>query len=109
MWYAREGHHFDLLKFWDDLRPWRDYIVFLCADDPHSLQLSFAAVDEPKIIADCIGSAFDGALSRWRPDRGYGDLDAWYAMQPQLDSRVHVLTPWTVSAYPEAKVSIFNA
>lgn len=107
-WYFRADGYVDLRRFWEDTEYRRDPIILVCADSPHSLDVSFAAVDDSAVIADTIGHCFDAALSNWRPSPD--ELTRrWIEINADLDPRVHTLTPWTVVADRRYKISMFGA
>lgn len=107
-WYVRGGQAFRLDKFWRDVECFRDLIVFVCADSPSSISVSFAAVDEPKAIADVVGYCFDAALMSLQSGPAE-DYIQWLERYSELHPRVQVGTPWTSVEQAMRGVSIFAA
>jgi hypothetical protein len=110
-WYIRSGF-VDLRGFWEDssLNRHRDLIVFVCANSPAKMEVSFAAVDNPQTVADAIGTCFDGLLDNLRresiPDRVW---ETWAGIYDDLDSRVQVNSPWPIIDDGTVPVSMFGA
>jgi hypothetical protein len=102
----------DLAAMWRDYRIKliRDQLVFVCADMPRWVQLSFPALAEGKSIADSIGAAFDAILTtRWRgpdDDKFYGK---WRQSGSDLDPRVQIMTPWSFVDDSTSPINIFGA
>jgi hypothetical protein len=73
--------------------------------------VSFAALEEPKRIADAIGRCFDAALySLGHGAKGEGYYSHWPAQYADLDPRVHVgATLWALVEDAMGNVSIFGA
>jgi hypothetical protein len=111
MWHVRSGF-VDLRKFWEDshLTSHRDLIVFVCASGPGSVEVSFAAVDDPQAVADAIGNCFDALLHSLRrgtiPDRIW---ETWEERYADLDPRVQVNSPWPIIDDSTVPVSMFGA
>jgi hypothetical protein len=61
VWYVRSGF-VDLRRFWQDISHRHDLIVFVCANSPAKVEVSFAAVDDSQTVADAIGNCFDALL-----------------------------------------------
>ncbi len=108
-WYFRSGRGFYLDKFWRDIEPLADSIFLVCADSPSSVSVSFAALEDPAIIADIIGRCFDSALYSIGHGLDGEGLEAWQARYAELDPRVHVATPWAMVEEDMRGVSIFGA
>ncbi len=69
LWHALFVLHndgIDLKYLWNDTalrRPAiRERLVYLCADSPYALDVSFSAMDDPSAIADAIGNLFDAIV-----------------------------------------------
>lgn len=110
-WYFRRARPFHLDRFWRDIRQYHDLVLIVCSDSPLSLSVSFAAMEEPKRIADAIGSCFDAALnSLGHGARSEEYYSRWRAQYADLDPRVHVgATPWAMVDDAMGDVSIFGA
>lgn len=114
LWHARwvmRGTNVDLAEFWhgDILDEHRHHIVLVCANSPARVEVSFAAMDDPPLIADAIGSCFDAVLSH---DSRYSleelpDWDTWTRQTVDLDPRVQIRTPWS-EALPGNPYSVFG-
>lgn len=98
-WYLGRGS-LDLRGFWNDSRldNYRELIIFACSNDPLSVEVSFAAVDDPAVIADAIGGIFEALLYHqnrhlvtW-PD----DWDIWRLQNRDLDFRLQIGTAWAI-------------
>jgi Swt1-like HEPN len=107
LWHAvfdLHGDGFEVANLWNDYemsRPrMRRSIVFLCADSPTSVDVSFAAVDDPQAVADLIGDSFDAVLraSRygWREGSLEDGFDKWAERAANLDPRVQVSSAWLI-------------
>ena len=73
LWHAvfnLHGDGFEVANLWNDYemtRPRaRSSVVYFCTDSPTSVDISFAAVDDPHIVADSIGDCFDAVLNASR-------------------------------------------
>jgi hypothetical protein len=121
IWYFRGGRLFELDRFWGNLEYYREPILLVCADGPSSIEVSFAAMEKPEIVADVIGKCFDSALYSLGP-RITGDfiglnrrasprpwVSAWQQRYNDLDPRVHVWSPWIVIDGSMRSISIFDA
>jgi hypothetical protein len=107
-WHFRGGRPFELDRFWRDLEHYRDPILLVCADHPSSISVSFSAMENPKIVADVIGTCFDSALY----NLGFGiagDVSAWRKRYYDIDPRVLVWSPWTLIEESMHDISIFEA
>ena len=89
----------------------RDLMVFLTATDPFSIQISFAAVDEPSSISDAIGRAFDGVLTN--PDHRWGNLldetERWTRRMEGLDAKMQISTTWAIVDDSTTPITIFDS
>ncbi len=114
--FSLHGPGFEVANLWNDhdmaRARTRNSLIYLCTDSPGSVDMSFAAVDDPGLIADSIGDCFDGVLSASR--RGWhgrgqdDDFEKWAERARSLDPRVQVLTPWSmVDAYMKP-ISLFD-
>ena len=108
-WYFRGGRAFRLDEFWRRIEGLRDLILLVCADDASSVQVSFAAVDNPKNVADAIGYCFDAALMSLGSRVEREDGSRWQARYAELDPQVHVWTPWSLIEKDMRGASIFAA
>jgi hypothetical protein len=111
-WYVGSGF-VDLRKFWEDnyLIRHRDLIVFVCANGPASIEVSFAAVDDPHTISDAIGNCFDALLSNQQRRGTVSDhiWESWVERYADLDPRVQVNSPWPIIDDTTVPVSMFGA
>ncbi len=117
LWHARwtmaGGWPVDLRSFWEDtyMSQPSDLLVYLTATDPFSIELSFAAVDDPTEIADAIGRSFDAVLTN--PDHGWGDLfastDRWTRQLRDLDAKVQIATEWAIVDDTTTPITMFGA
>jgi hypothetical protein len=108
-WYFRGGRSFRLDAFWRRIEALRDLILLVCADDASSVQVSFAAVDDPDNIADAIGYCFDAALSSLGSRSQREDYSRWQTRYAELDPQVHVWTPWSLIEKDMRGTAIFAA
>jgi hypothetical protein len=107
---------FEVADLWNDhdiSRPaTRDSIVYLCTDSPHSVDISFAAVDDPKRVADSIGDSFDSVLNAgrlgWRGDRSEDAIEKWRERARKLDPRIQVSTAWSTVDRSMTPISLFD-
>lgn len=98
------GDGFEVAKLWNDYEMsgsrTRRSIVFLRTDSPTSVDISFAAVDDPQTVADSIGESFDAVLNAsrygWREGSLEDGFDKWTERASNLDPRVQVLTAWSI-------------
>jgi hypothetical protein len=108
LWHAifdLHGDGFEVKNLWnsDEMnRPrTRSSIIYLCTDSPASIDISFAAIDDPQTIADSIGDSFDAVLNAsrygWREGSLEEGFDKWAERARNLDPRVKVLTAWSVN------------
>lgn len=107
-WYFRGGRPFDLRGFWREIEPFRDVIIMVCADGPSSIDVSFSALDDEKIIAEIIGHCFDVALSNLRHGDNTEDYLQWRERYCDLDPRVQAGTPWSSIEESMQGISVFG-
>lgn len=73
--HGREG--IEPATLWNDYeisRPrTKNSIIYVCANNPNSIDISFSAVDNPQAIADSISDCFDAVLNAQR--HGVNDDD----------------------------------
>ena len=90
----------------------RNSIVYLCTDSPGSVDILFAAVDDPKQLADSIGDCFDSVLNAsrygWRGGRSGDAFKNWEERARNLDLRVQVSTVWPVVDISMTPISLFG-
>ena len=108
-WYFRGKRGFKLDRFWNQIEPYADNVVLVSADSPSSVSVSFAAVEDPKAIANTIGHCFDAALLSIEYGFDLDRFETWQARYAELDPRVQVATPWTAIEDSIRDVSIFGA
>jgi hypothetical protein len=108
-WYFKGGRSFDLGKFWRDIEDCRELILLVCADGPSSISVSFAAVEDPKVIADVIGLCFDAVLMRIGHGHATDDYVQWQQRYATVDPRVQVGTPWSSIEEAMRGISVFAA
>lgn len=108
-WYFRGGRSFDLDGFWRDIAQNREQILFVCADSPSSISVSFSAMEVPEAVADVIGTCFDAALSHIGRGRSTADFMRWQAQYAEVDPRVQVATPWSSIDESMRETTIFAA
>lgn len=112
-WVMAGGRPVDLRSLWEDsyMTAPRDLMVFLTATDPFSIQISFAAVDEPSSISDAIGHAFDGVLTN--PDHRWGDsleeIERWTRRMEGLDAKMQISTTWAIVDDSTTPITIFDS
>ena len=115
IWHATwvlASSYLNLRDFWADsyLDNHRDLIMFVCSNDPVSVEVSFAALDDPSAVADAIGNCFDALILNSHrgevPDRLWR---RWAEVNVDLDPRVQVVTPWSVIDDTTTPVTIFGA
>lgn len=110
-WFIRAAQ-LDLRGLWEDfhMEEHRDLIVFVCANGPATVEVSFAAVDDPVRITDAIGNAFDAVLlhSGYRADYFGWDED-WTTRFADLDARVQTESPWSIVDDSTVPISMFGA
>jgi len=119
LWHALfslHGEGYEVANLWNEheiSRPvTRNGIVYLCADSPGSVDISFAAVDDSNRIADSIGDCFDSVLNASRRGlRGGRSDDAyikWEERARNLDPRVQVSTAWSMVDISMTPISLFG-
>ena len=112
-WYFRGHRWLDLSKFWNaDYSPeQRDAILLVCASGPSDIEVSFSALEDPRVIADAIGACFDTVLMLLR--RGVGpfhvDYQAWTREYSNLDPRIQAGGPWAIVDASTFPISLFGA
>ena len=110
-WHMR-ARGLNLRRFWEDdqLDPWRDSILFLCATGPGAFEVSFAALEDPRAIADTIGACFDLALyHQARGDLPEDVYKRWGALHADMDPRVQTHSAWSIVDDSTKPISIFGA
>lgn len=111
-WFFGGDRAFDIHRFWEDsyLKRIRDSMLFACVSiPPSSLEVSFPAVDDPKVIADAIGACFDAALMSLRIGNTMDiSWDQWRELGEDLDPRIQMGTPWSMVGDGDP-VRIFSA
>jgi len=108
-WYFRGGRSFHLDRFWRDIAYNRESILFVCADTPSSISVSFSAMEPPEAVADVIGTCFDAALSHIGRGDLTTDIAGWQAQYAEVDPRVQVATPWSSIDESMRGITIFAA
>jgi hypothetical protein len=108
-WYFRGGRPFNLRRFWQEIEPFRDVIIMVNADSPSSIDVSFSALDDEKLIADVIGHCFDTALYSIGHDIGTEGYLQWRERYDGLDPRVQAGTPWSSIDESMQGISVFGA
>jgi hypothetical protein len=108
----------DLRDWWRDsyldIDQWRDLIVYVCADQ-FSIEVSFAACDDPAAIAAGIRHCFHPVLQHQRRavPRDLTDwdteADAWNRQMGDLDPRVQVNSGWNILDDTTFPVTVFDA
>jgi hypothetical protein len=102
----------DVVAMWSDYRIEliRDQLIFVCADLPRWIQLSFPALDNGSLIADSIGAAFDAILTTlWRGPEDDRFYESWRRGGSDLDPRVQISTPWSLVDESTSPIKIFGA
>jgi hypothetical protein len=92
----RDGRTLSSDGFWHDGYLTRDdyeLIVHVARTDPWDIAVTFAAVDDPGAIADCIGRCFDSVLTESNPYPDENILRTWMDDRDELDFRFQVRTP----------------
>ncbi len=108
-WYFRGGRSFNLEGFWREVEYWSDPFLLVCADHPYSLSVSFAAVEDPNVVANAIGKCFDAALMNLGRGAAMDSL-SWQQRYGDIDPRVHTFSAWTIVDESMAKnISMFGA
>lgn len=108
-WFFRGGRSFHLDRFWQDIAQSRDQLLFVCADSPSSISVSFSAMEAPDAVADVIGTCFDAALTHIGRGQPSTDLMEWQAQYTEVDPRVQVATPWSSIDESMRGITIFAA
>jgi hypothetical protein len=112
-WAFRGNRWLDLWDFWnaDFSIAHRDAILLVCASGPSDIEVSFSALEDPKTIADAIGSCFDAILMRLRyGSSGFqADYRSWRKQYADLDPRVQAGGPWAIVDTSTVPISIFEA
>jgi hypothetical protein len=104
-------------RLWADNRldRYRDLVVFVAFSGPSTVEVSFAAVDDPTRIADAIGAFFDAVLVNDSPIRQRDLADAgdehdrWVNANSDLDTRVQVGSAWTIVDDSTTPITMFSA
>ena len=111
-WYFRGDRFLDLRAFWNDgfLQISREPILFVCASDSSSLEISFSALEDPDVVADAIGDCFDAALTGLRYGRDIdNDYASWTKLYADLDPRVQAGGPWSIVDDSTQPITLFSA
>lgn len=120
LWHAcwRGARIRDLGDWWRDsyldIDQWRHLIVYVCASR-FSIEVSFAACDDPIAIAEGIEHCFQPVLQHqirgvtFDPARWDAETDAWNARAADLDPRVQVNAGWNVLDDTTFPVTVFSA
>ncbi len=102
-----------LRDFWNDdyLGHHRESILLLCANSPSSFSISFAALENPSVIADVIGICFDVALTnmRGRHREVEDDWRRWAKQNADLDPRVQAGGMWAMVSDSTKPIALFAA
>jgi hypothetical protein len=111
VWYVRSGQ-LDLRGLWEDsyLDRHRDLLVYVCANGPSAVDVSYPAVDDPSAIADAIGNVFDALLmNSGMYARNHGWDEGWATRLADLDARVQTDSPWSVVDDTTVPITMFRA
>ena len=111
-WFFRGYRSLDLSAFWNDdfLQINREPILFVCASDSSSLEISFSALEDPDVIADLIGGCFEAALTHLRYGRDIDyDYESWTKLYAELDPRVQVGGRWSIVDDSTQPITLFSA
>ncbi len=108
-WYLGRGR-LDLRRFWEDtyLDRLRDLIVFVCADQT-SVEVSFAAIDDPAAVADAIGNCFDAVMVNDNRGPNRMEWGEFVDAHSDLDPRVQVCSPWNIVHDDTVPITLFGA
>jgi hypothetical protein len=109
LWYFRGVRPFALDQFWRRIEPLSGPILFVCADTPSSISISFSALEDAVTVSDVIGHCFDSALMSWGHGPNNEPLDQWQARFAELDPKVQVFSPWGQVDSSMWPTSIFSA
>lgn len=92
---------------WGDLR---DVLLLVCATGPHSVEISFPALEDASTVAEAIGTAFDLVLYHQLrgnlPDDSY---EGWAELNADLDPQVQTHSTWSIVEDSTKPISIFGA
>lgn len=98
-------------EWWELVEPSvRELVVHALAAGPHGLTVTFAAVDDPRSVADAIGNCFDALLMTSRPVDFDEMIDndgheRWVRLGTQMPPRLQLgsvlslfdaQAPWTI-------------
>lgn len=111
-WMFRGDHSLNLGDFWTDasLDPWREAILFVCASSSSAVEVSFASMEEPQVVADAIGCCFDAVIRHQRRGRDADvDYTTWARSYENLDPRVQAGGPWSIVDDSTTPITIFGA
>lgn len=111
-WYCRGDRALDLRAFWDGgmVAAHPEAILFVCASDSSSLEVSFSALEDPNVVADSIGNCFDHFLMRsHRGRRPEDEYPIWAERYADLDPRLQVGGAWAIVDDSTTPISIFGA
>jgi len=110
-WFVLRERPLDVSRFWTDsyLREARTLLTHVLISSEYSIGATFPAVDDAHAISDAIGSIFDAILS----SLGWPRVDDWRSNPlkrlPALDTRVQIMTPWSIVDETTTPISIFSA
>jgi len=110
-WYMR-NRGLNLRDFWTD-NAWgglRDALLLVCATDPHSIEISFPALEDAATVAETIGTAFDLVLRhQLRGNLPQDSYKRWVEVNADLDPRVQTHSTWSIVDDSTKPISIFGA
>ena len=108
-WYFRGGRSFQLESFWKEIESCRAPIIFVCADYPSSISVSFSAMEDSEVVANAIGRCFDAALYSLGLRGAANDINLLRARHADIDPRVLVSSPWALVDEFMHDISMFSA
>ena len=107
-WFFRGGRPFNPRGFWRDVEPQLQTILFICAESPSTIEMSFSAMEDPSTVADTIGYCFDCILGNLGYEQMTEDFTHWRQQNAGLDPRVQICTPWSSMDTSMQDVSLFG-